>query len=448
MAFFKYSTLININNIYLRLLFYLFVWNLYLFFMSINSPLGTDWLPWHSQRIFNFSEYLNINGFFYNYGFSIWEQDINLSFQPENFKNSIYLGANLLSHLPYVLLNKFFGENSLREYGHLIDKTIILSTGILIIELFIKLKPKKISSNNYQLQILLIFILFVVNPWTYKMILASWTLIFFIFFFLLGLLMFLSKKNNVGVLFFFIAGLIDYQISAGLFVYYSFFLIYYKINKNIKSYRNFFPNISRKKNIEYQIIISFVLPIFIFYFSRSLVSNDFNTETSLLLSRIGISGNDIHNGGIVGSLQFLGGNRITQCLINLNSDLNSIPLDSKIYIFNCSLSILSMFLISLVSIFGLFSVNTNANKLFNFVILPFLFLLISHTFILQQSSSVHLMGYSYYFSIIFSFGLSSFIFKILERFKYSLSSIILTIPIILGVIILFIRVSMLTGLNG
>ena len=448
MAFFKYSTLMNINNIYLRLLFYLFVSNLYLFFMSINSPLGTDWLPWHSQRIFNFSEYLNINGFFYNYGFSIWEQDINLSFQPENFKNSIYLGANLFSQLPYVLLNKFFGENFLREYGPLIDKTIILSTGILIIELFIKLNPKKIFSNNYQLQILLIFILFVVNPWTYKMILASWTQIFFIFFFLLGLLMFLSKKNNVGLSFFFIAGLIDYQISAGLFVYYSFFLIYYKINKNIKSYRNFFPNISRKKNIEFQIIISFVLPIFIFYFLSFLVSDDFNTDASLLLTRIGISGNDIHNGGILGSLQFLGGNRITQCLIDLNSDLNSIPLDSKIYIFNCALSIMGMFLISIISLWGLITISAKESKLFNLILCPLIFLLASFTFLLQQSSSAHLMGYSYFFSIIFAFGLSSFIFNILKKYKFSPIAVILTLPVIAGVVILCIRVSMLTGING
>ena len=281
--------------------------------MSANSPLGTDWLPWHSQRIFNFSEYLNLNGIFYNYGFSIWEKDINLSLQPENLRKSIYFSANFFSHLPYVLLNKFFGESFLKEYGHLFDKTIIFFTGILITELLVKLNPEKIFSKNYQIQISLIFILFIVNPWTYKMILAYWVQIFFIFFFLLGVLMFFSKKNNLGLLFFFIAGLIDYQSSAGLFIYFSFFLIYSKINKNFVSVNKFFPNIS-KKNIEYKIIISFVLPILILYFLRFLVSDEFNIDNaSLLLNRIGISGNDIHNGGIFGAIQFLGGNRITQC---------------------------------------------------------------------------------------------------------------------------------------
>ena len=42
------------------------------------------------------------------------------------------------------------------------------------------------------------------------------------------------------------------------------------------------------------------------------------TVGTSILTRIGISGDDFHNGGLLGSLQFLGGNRITACLIDFD----------------------------------------------------------------------------------------------------------------------------------
>ena len=81
-------------------------------------------------------------------------------------------------------------------------------------------------------------------------------------------------------------------------------------------------------------------------------------------------------------------------------DLNSMALSKKIEVFNCSLSILSMFIISLISIYGLFVYIHMKKGILIFDIFN-TFFLISYTFILQQSSSAHLMGYSYYFSIIF-----------------------------------------------
>ena len=49
---------------YQRLLIYFLIWFIYLTFMSKYSPLGIQWLDWHKTRIFNFSEFLNLNGFF------------------------------------------------------------------------------------------------------------------------------------------------------------------------------------------------------------------------------------------------------------------------------------------------------------------------------------------------------------------------------------------------
>ena len=111
--------------------------------MSTYAPLGTEWLPWHSQRIFNFSEYLNLNGYLSNYGFSIWSTCQDCSLNSEFWKNKIYLSSSFFSFFPYVLINDFFGSINLKLHGHLIDKSIIFLTGCLISELLIRLSKKK-----------------------------------------------------------------------------------------------------------------------------------------------------------------------------------------------------------------------------------------------------------------------------------------------------------------
>ena len=107
-----------------------------------------------------------------------------------------------------------------------------------------------------------------------------------------------------------------------------------------------------------------------------------------------------------------------------------------------------MFILSVFSILGLFILYSNEKKFFNLTIFPLLFLLLSYILILQQSSSVHLMGYSYFFSIIFSVGLATIFFKILKKYNYSTISTLISLPVLIGILILCIRVNMLTGVNG
>jgi len=439
-----------IRIFYFRLILYLSVFLIYLFFMSNYSPLGINWLNWHSQRIYNFSEYLNLNGFFSSYGFSVWSTCIDCSLNSENFNENIYFSLSFFSHLPHVILNKFFGEINLKLYGHYIDKSLIIFTGILISELIIYFLRKKISLYERIFLSQLIFVFFIVNPWTYKMILAHWTHVYFVFFFFLGILMFSKKKNTSGFVMFFLAGCFEYQSSAGLFLFYFIIFIYSKIQR--KNYLiNFFYSNDKKNFFELKLLMSFLLPVAIFFSFKFLAAENLNyiNSGSSLLERIGISGNDIHNGGLLGSIQFLGGNRITHCFVDVDYNLVSMmDLTKKIEIFNCSMSILSMFLISLISVYGLFISYSYEQKNISTLLLPVLFLLLSYTFILQQSSSVHLMGYSYYFSVLFSVGISFLIFKILKKFNYSIISNIIASPIILGIIILCIRVNMLTGING
>ncbi len=440
------KNLILIDNIFKRISIYIFIAISYLLFMSLYAPLGANWLEWHFQRMYNFSEYLRTNGYFLNYGFSIWSSCTDCSLSEENWKDRIYLTIPFFSYFPYVLINDFLGSSNLKFFGSLLDKIIIILSGFLISQLYIKLSKSKNNFLNFNLT-LLIFVFFISSPWVYKMIIYSSSLIYFIFFFLLSVYLLLIKKQTLGLVCLFLAGLFDYQSSAGLFVFYSLILILRNNNKKINLIDNNFP---LQKNNRIKFIIVLLLPVFIFFILRLLAANDLNyiAGGSSLLERIGISGDDLHNGGILGALQFMGGNRITQCLTNFNTDINSMNLDQKIYIFNCSLSILSMFIISIVSILGLFYLNKSEKKYFNIIILPLTFLLLSYTFILQQSSSVHLMGYSYLFSFLFSVGISVLIIKILQKNNYSLISLIITTPITLGIILLSIRVSMLTGMNG
>lgn len=434
-------------NFLKRLLFYIIISIFYIYFMTIYAPLGAEWLNWHYQRIYNFSMYLSINGYFSNYGFSIWNKCTDCSLIADNWKGQIYLSSNIFTYLPYVLINEFLGSANLKYLGSLLDKIIIIVSGFLVSEIFIKLTKSKNNILNFKTS-LLIFILFITNPWTYKMIIAAWAIIYFIFFLLLSFYFFLVKKELIGFIFLFISGLFDYQSATGLIVFYSFFVLFKNNQKNLNLFEDFF-SFSKKGNIKFIIILLF--SVFIYFFLRMLATYNLHivsTEGSDLLERIGVSGNDFHNGGILGALQFLGGNRITQCLVNFNTDLNALNLDQKISIFNCCLSILGMFFISVISIFGLFYLRRSNKKYFYFIISPLIFLILSYIFILQQSSSVHLMGYSYLFSILFSVGLSSLIIKILKKNKFSTISILFTIPVILGIILLSIRVSMLTGING
>lgn len=430
-------------HFYTRIFLYVFISSIYILFMSTHAPLGTSWLDWHFNRIYNFSEFLKINGYFSNLGFSIWTKCINCDLNLQNWENKIYLSTNAFSYLQYILINEFLGSSNLKFLGNFLDKIVIVFSGFLISEIYIILsKFKNIFIRSFTA--IVIFIFFITNPWTYKMMIASWPVIYFILFFLLSFYFFLTKKKFFGFVFLFIAGLFDYQSSAGLLVFYSLILLfaYYKKNSSLKI--NFIP--SNKKKFEIKFIFLLLLPIIIYFTSRYQLNA--STSGSSLLSRIGISGLDYHNGGILGALQFLGGNRITHCLKNFDLLLNTMDLNSKIFIFNCILSILGMFFISIISLVGLFIFSKEEKKFFNLIIFPILFLLISYTMILQQSLSVHLMGYSYFFSFLFALGVTKFFLNILEKYNYSIVSLIISLPLASGIVILSIRVSMLTGANG
>ena len=207
-------------NIYIRILSFLIIWVTYLFFMSSFAPMGTDWTSWNFQRIYNFSEYLKLNGYFSSYGFSIWSKCENCDLRSNFWEGGIYLSHNLVINLPYILINHFFEKDGLIIYGPLFDKLIIFLTAALLAEIILKLSKKKFSKTNNYLVAFIVFIFFIVNPWTYKMIIAPWYFVYFLFFFILGIFLLLQKKFSFALISFFICALIDEQSAFGLLIFY------------------------------------------------------------------------------------------------------------------------------------------------------------------------------------------------------------------------------------
>ena len=439
-------------SILIRIMIYLLIWCVYLWFMKINAPLGIDWLEWHFQRIYNFSEYLKINGYFLNYGFSIWSSCDDCSLNKIDWKKGIYLSQNIFTHSPYIIINHFFGKIGLSIIGPLLDKSIIFLSGVILAEIVFKYFKFNSSIFFKNIISLAIFILFVANPWTYKMILASWYLVYFLFFILLGLLFILQKRYTLSLFAFFLSALFSDQAALIIVVYYLILYLIFKLHYKLKFLRlDDFTNKLKPKIIE-RTFYAFLIPVLgqflLRFFAKINLSDSF--LGSSILYRIGISGNDIHNGGIIGAFQFLGGNRITNCLsnsANLEFLYNPFELNKSIQIYNCFLSTISMYLVSLISIYGII-IFYKKFKDFRFFIAPVSFLLIFYIMILQQSLSVHLMGYSYIFSLLFSLGISSIIIEMSKINKFIYIKSLILFPLFVGIILLSIRISMMTGSNG
>ena len=438
-------------NIYFRTLSFLIIWIFYLVFMNKFAPMGTDWTSWNFQRIYNFSEYLKINGYFSSYGFSIWSKCENCDLRSNFWEGGIYLSHNLIINLPYILINHFFGKDGLMFYGPLFDKLIIFLTAVMLTEIILNLSKQKFSKFNNYLIAFIVFIFFTVNPWTYKMIIAPWYFVYFLFFFFLGVYLLLKNKFNFALISFVLCSFFDEQSSFGLLIYYLLILsISYFFKQKINLEKNsIMLNLNHKKLkfLFIALLAPIVINISVMLFAYSKLNNVIGSS---LLYRIGISGSDIHNGGIIGSMQFLSGNRITSCILNYDgfNFLNkNTPLIDLIEIYNCFLSLLGMFLISIFSIYGIIILYKKFKE-FRVLVLPISFLLISYLTILQQASSAHLMGYSYLFSVLFSLGIMAIIVNLINNKQLILSKIILIIPFVIGIIFLCIRVSMLTGVNS
>lgn len=434
----------------LRVFLYISIGLLYIYFLSVYSPLGVNWLDWHFQRIFNAVEYLRLNGYFSSFGFSVWSSCEDCSLHSTNWQEKIYLSVPFFPLSPYILINHFWGKEALLIAGPLFDKSVIIITGVLLAEIGLKIfnSLKKPSIFPDTMTGIAIFILFISSPWVYKMFLASWAEIYFLMFMLAGLICFYFNKNTIGLIFFILAGIFHFIWAFVASVFYILILFLPGL-LNSEDKNNFFP-IAINENFfkKLLLIAALSLPALI-YIGMKLYAGIYleHTMGSSLFFRIGVSGNDFHNGGILGALQFLGGNRINTCVNVDNISLVGENLNLAIFAFNCVLSISGMLLMSVLSIIGMAMLLSNS-AVARSVFIPLAFSLLVFIMIFQQGLSVHLMGFSYIFSIFFSLGIVSFLNYLSELISSLVLKIIFISPVILGIIILSTRVSMMTGPNG
>ena len=109
----------------------------------------------------------------------------------------------------------------------------------------------------------------------------------------------------------------SFESSAGIAFFYILilFLLYFK-KTNFHS-GQYFLNIN-DHFLNYKIIFSLIFPVLFYFTLKQIAISEYQAvEGSSFLQRVGIYGEDIHNGSILGALQFMGGNRITKCLVNL-----------------------------------------------------------------------------------------------------------------------------------
>jgi hypothetical protein len=280
------------------------------------------------------------------------------------------------------------------------------------------------------------------------MLVASWLEIYFLVFFLLALIFFSHDRNKVGLTMLFIAGFFHYQWALALAGLYCLLFLGSQFAREDTDPKQFLPSNGRTVSGFLVIVLVLIVSAAFEGGLRSLAMlNMASASGSSLLIRMGISGQDIHNGGLLGALQFLGGNRVTLCIADYGGGILPETLIDGITRYNCILSIGGMVLMSLSAIGGIV-ILIKKSVCAKWIVFPLAYGLLLFITILQQSLSVHLMGYSYIFSFLFAAGIVSLLVFLAQFIGSVTLKIILSIPCVLGIVSLAVRVSMLTGANG
>ena len=433
------------SPILFRIFLYILITIFYYYFMQTYSPLGIKWRPYHFERIVNAIENISENSLINYIGYTSWNSVQEVTNYLENNIGEIYL-VPLIGYLPQAFLNKLIPNYQLLNLGSFFDYILISIVGFLVSEigLYVMEIRNKFQSLFYGT---ILFSLFLTSPWAYRMMIAPWFEVSFLTFYLLSIYFFILNKKYLGLLFVFLAGLMHWIWIFFLFIFVIFnkiisFFLGNLLEKDY-SYRYLQNTLQNKKGF-YLYSLACGMPIVIhgiqLLFLRIM---NINHSGSKALYRIGIdSFNNIHHGGIIAALQFLGGSRFSVCFTNSQLD-NLSTLEKYISYFNCSSAIASLFSLSLLSIFGLIVFIKNSKKA-KWIFMPLSWSILFYGLLFQQSFAVHLQGYSFIFAFIFTINILYLIIYIEKKIKLPKPiEILINIPLIIGILINSIRVSYL-----
>jgi len=262
------------------------------------------------------------------------------------------------------------------------------------------------------------------------------------------MLAFSAQKTRWGFIAFFMAGLYHYQWAAVTGVFYLLLIAVQNLfSKDINSISKYFPPHHGLQKHRLKVLLSITLPVFLLILFRLFVQQYYEPGSgSSMFERVGISGNDIRNGGLLGALQFLGGARFTQCFQGLGIQVLSTDTAMIVAFYNCLFSLAGMAILSVISMIGIYFLVQKSNLAMQ-VFLPLIFAMLCMITLLQQSLSVHLMGYSFIFSALLSAGIIMMMILLQNKLSSPLLGLIFSIPCLAGILILSIRASMLSGMS-
>ena len=430
----------------IRLFLYLVLSRIYWVFMTTHAPLGIAWRPFHEQRVFNAVNHMVNGSPLIGYGFTSWN-DFHEVVVNSSAGNPIE--AYVVSPLPHLLqaaLVSINPEINLSYIGSLGDFFLICCVAALTAEILLRI----INPFNITLTLLWpvsAFALFLASPWSYRMMLAPWHEVSWLLCYSLAILFFLLDRRTLGLFALLIAGFYHWQWSLLLFIFYGLVYVMDLVISS-KSIPYLLPPGLRSRQGAHLVMAMTITPAFCIQVQSLLASYSklgIKHTGSNLLFRIGIDAySNIHHGGILAAMQFLGGNRISECL----TSPNMLALNTNIKVFNCILSIFSVVSLSLIAIIGYIWL-CSAEKRHRWLTLPTMWCFASFGLVFQQSYAVHLQGYSFVFAFIFTLGIVYLLHKSFSAIRFPPQLIILfSIPLVTGILINFVRVSYLTDTYG
>ena len=359
----------------------------------------------------------------------------------------------------------------LRKAISFLDPLIVIGCSGLSAEIYHALNKPLIKSKFQSITICsACFAISATSVFSYRMILSTWHDTFCLFFALTSTLLLIYERKKLALIALTLAFLNQYHwcIIYSTLVAPVITLNHLKIISETQI-QELFPPILSSKNERYSLLVPIFIPLSLIGLQKIALSlQGFSSTNSNALHRIGIdTASNIFHGGLAGSLQFLGGIRISLCV--QNDFLKSLNLETvrsaitgsvsayslqQIFSFNCILAIVSSLLISIASLFG-FIFMMKYNPRTRWFAIPILYSLVFTYSFLQQSTSTHLQGRSLLFILFMGQGLCYLLFNFKipalaknSNLKLEFLRNIFALPICAGIIINSIRLSLLLGVNG
>jgi hypothetical protein len=429
-----------------RLSLYVLISSCYWAFMRAYAPLGIAWRPFHAHRVFNAVNHMVNASPLLSYGFTSWN-DLH------EVAKTISLGqpveVYLVSPLSYWIQAALVSANpaiDLSRVGVIGDYLLICCVAALSAEIAFQLIRPHDAIFSLFLP-LSAFALFLISPWSYRMMLAPWNEVSWLLFYLITIQFFLLNRQRLGLFLLLVAGFYQWQWSIFVFLFYG---IIYVVDLTLdrKVILALLPPGLQSSRGALQLMAVTLFPAIVAFsqgLTASFSSLHIKHSGSSLLFRIGIdSFSNIHHGGILAAMQFLGGNRVSLCF----QAQTAMTATNKIAVFNCMASIAGLFVLSLIAIIGYIWLCLSERR-YRWITLPALWVFSSFFLLFQQSYAVHLQGYSFVFAFIFAVG---FIFLLVQIRKIigapPALAALFCLPLVMGVLINFVRVSYITGVNG